>query len=100
MEPISFLWYFVSDVFQINLSICCLSGATIGLFPLMYQLCLQFSVFLATAGYHTHANSVKSGKYCFQVVQRIQDFLEVFFMFFQDKMRYLMVSKKNNPLFV
>ena len=32
--------------------------------------------------------------------QRIQNFLEVFFMFFQYKMRYLVVSKKKNPLFV
>ena len=31
--------------------------------------------------------------------QRIQDFLEVFFTFFF-QMRYLVVSKKNNPLFV
>ena len=32
--------------------------------------------------------------------QRIQDFLEVFFMFFQYKMRYLVVGKKKNPLFL
>ena len=32
--------------------------------------------------------------------QRIQDFLEVFFTFFQYKKRYLMVSEKKNPLFV
>ena len=30
--------------------------------------------------------------------QRIQDFLEVFFTFFQYKMRYLVVSKKKNQL--
>ena len=29
-----------------------------------------------------------------------QDFLEVFFMFFQYKIRYFVVSKKMNPLFV
>ena len=29
--------------------------------------------------------------------QRIQDFLEAFFMFFQYKMMYLVVSKKKNP---
>ena len=28
----------------------------------------------------------------------IQDFLEVFFMFFQYKMSYLVVSKKKNPI--
>ena len=32
--------------------------------------------------------------------QRIQDFLEAFFHVIQYKMRYLVVSKKNNPLFV
>ena len=32
--------------------------------------------------------------------QRIQDFLEAFFMFFQYKMRYLVVSQKKSPLFV
>ena len=32
--------------------------------------------------------------------QCIQDFMEVFSCFFQYKMRYLVVSKKNNPLFV
>ena len=31
---------------------------------------------------------------------RIQDFLEVFFMFFQYIMRYLVVNKKKNPSFV
>ena len=30
--------------------------------------------------------------------QHIQDFLDVFFIFFQYKMRYLVVSKKKNPL--
>ena len=32
--------------------------------------------------------------------KHIQDFLEVFFMFFQYKMMYLVVSKEKNPLFV
>ena len=32
--------------------------------------------------------------------QRIQDFLEAFFMFSKYKMLYLVVSKKENPLFV
>ena len=32
--------------------------------------------------------------------QRIQDFLETFFMLFQYKMMYLVMSKKKNPLFV
>ena len=32
--------------------------------------------------------------------QRSQHFLEVFFMFLQYKMRYLVVSKKKNQLFV
>ena len=32
--------------------------------------------------------------------QRIQDFLEVLYTFFQYKMRYLVVSKKKNPLFM
>ena len=32
--------------------------------------------------------------------QHIQDVLEVFFTFFQYKMRYLVVSEKKNPLFV
>ena len=32
--------------------------------------------------------------------QRIQDFLRAFYMFFQYRMRYLVVSRKKNPLFV
>ena len=32
--------------------------------------------------------------------QGIQDFLEIFIMFFENKLRYLMESKKENPLFV
>ena len=32
--------------------------------------------------------------------QRIQNYLEAFFMYFQHKMRYLVVSKRKNPLFV
>ena len=32
--------------------------------------------------------------------QRIQDFLDVFFIFFKYKMRYLVVSKKKNTLFL
>ena len=40
-------------------------------------------------------------KLCHHVAsQRIQDFLEVCFVFFQNEMRYLVVSKKNNALFV
>ena len=40
-------------------------------------------------------------KWCHHVAsQCIQYFLEAFFMFFQYKMRYLVVSKKKNPLFL
>ena len=40
-------------------------------------------------------------KCCHHVTsQRIQDFLEAFFMFFQYKMWYLVVSNKTDPLFV
>ena len=39
-------------------------------------------------------------KLCHHVTsQPIQGFLEVFFMFFQYKMQYLVVNKKKNPLF-
>ena len=31
-------------------------------------------------------------------LRRIQDFLEVFFMFFKYKMRYLVVNKKKYPI--
>ena len=49
-----------------------------------------------TAAHHPHAGRMSIRG----VIQRISGFSGRIFMFFQFKMRYLMVSKKTNPFFV